>query len=354
MKFLPVFMAILGLVSVSAAQDPEWFVRKNTKIETYIASVNKIIELEKKAGKLLSDTIIDDKVPGTKEKLDDRMAGLNMPPGLPDILSCDDNYIYMRSQEFTFDGKRTNIQADAVASRQIGDNRHLFSSAGFLDDSWFHRTYWMYGGTVTSGCNNWFFSGRYAPAGRIMCFDDDNIYSFGRLPKYYMWTPALEYRFYAAKKKVTPEMIARVTAGIKTLQKKDSKWIFNREVSGSISAKDSSVADVQWSREMPKMQTRAMAIAGTNLFVAGPEDVLDEELAMKLHWEADVTTAIESQDAALLGKRGALLWVVSAKDGERTDDIKLDVPPVWDGMAVADGRLFLGAMNGVVHCFESK
>ncbi len=52
MRFLPVFvlMAFLGLVSVSTAQDPEWFVRKNTKIETYIASVNKIIELDKKAG----------------------------------------------------------------------------------------------------------------------------------------------------------------------------------------------------------------------------------------------------------------------------------------------------------------
>ncbi len=102
------------------------------------------------------------------------------------------------------------------------------------------------------------------------------------------------------------------------------------------------------------MQTRAMAIAGTNLFVAGPEDVLDEELAVKLHWEADVTAAIESQDAALLGNRGALLWVVSSNDGRLTDEIKLDAPPIWDGMAVADGQLFLGAMNGVVHCFESK
>jgi hypothetical protein len=45
-------MAFLGLVSVSvsAAQDPEWFVKKDTKIETFIASVNKSIELNKKAG----------------------------------------------------------------------------------------------------------------------------------------------------------------------------------------------------------------------------------------------------------------------------------------------------------------
>ncbi|NQT87839.1 PQQ-binding-like beta-propeller repeat protein, partial [bacterium] len=305
-------------------------------------------------GSLLSDTIIDDNVPGTKEKLDERMSGLNMPPALPDVLSCDDKYIYMRSQEFTFDGKRTNIQADKDPSLQIGDNRHLFSSAGFLDDSWFHRTYWMYGGTVTSGCNYWFFSGRYSPAGRIMCFDAENIYSFGRLPKYYMWTPALEYRLYAAKKKVTPEMIARVKAGIGTLNKTDKRWFFNRTVSGTISAKDSSVADIQWSQELPKIQTRAIALAGGNLFVAGPPDLLDEERAVRSHWDADVTDAIESQDAALLGKKGALLWVVSAKDGKRTDEIKLDSPPVWDGMAAADGRLFIGAMDGIVHCFEGK
>ena len=305
-------------------------------------------------GELLSETIIDDKVPGTDEDLDDRMKGLNMAPGLPDVLSCDEKYIYMRSQEFTFDGKRTNIEADNDPTQQFGDNRHLFSSIGFLDDSWFHRAYWMYGGTVTSGCNFWFFSGRYAPAGRIMCFDDESIYSYGRLPKYYMWTPALEYRLYAAKKKVTSEMVDRVKAGVLALSKKDKRWIFNREVSGSISVEDSSVSEVRWSQDMPKMLTRAMVLAGKNLFVAGPPDLLDEELAVKSHWDPEVEKAIADQDAAMLGRKGALLWVVSAKDGKRSDEIKLESPPVWDGMAAAGGRLFMGAMDGVVHGFESK
>lgn len=195
--------------------------------------------IDAESGKLLSETIIDDKVPGTGEALDDRMQGLNMAPALPDVLSCDEKYIYMRSQEFTFDGKRTNIEADNDPTQQIGDNRHLFCSIGFLDDSWFHRAYWMYGGTITSGCNYWFLSGRYAPPGRIMCFDDETIYSYGRLPKYYVWTPALEYRLYAAKKEVTPEQIERVKAGLRTLGEKTERpgrWIFNREISGSISA----------------------------------------------------------------------------------------------------------------------
>jgi outer membrane protein assembly factor BamB len=306
------------------------------------------------SGKLLSETIIDDKVPGTEEKLDDRMAGLNMPPALPDVLSCDDKYIYMRSQEFTFDGKRTNIEADNDPTLQFGDNRHLFCSVGFLDDSWFHRTYWMYGGTITSGCNFWFFGGRYAPAGRIMCFDDESIYSFGRLPKYYMWTPALEYRLYAAKKEVTAEMVDRVKAGVRKLAQKDSRWIFNREVSGTLSVEDSSVSEVRWSQDMPKMQTRAMALAGRNLFVAGPPDLLDEEQAVTSHWDPELATAIEEQDAALLGQRGAMLWVVSAEDGKRSDEIELKSPPVWDGMAAAAGRLFMGTMDGVVYAFESK
>ena len=63
---------------------------------------------------------------------------------------------------------------------------------------------------------------------------------------------------------------------------------------------------------------------------------------------------IEDQDAAMLRQKGASLWVVSAQDGKRADEIKLKSPPVWDGMAAAGGRLFMGTMDGVVHCFESK
>jgi hypothetical protein len=263
----------------------------------------------------------------------------------------------MRSQEFTFDGQRTNIQADNDPTLQIGDNRHLFCSVGFLDDSWFHRSYWMYGGTITSGCNYWFYGGRYAPAGRIVCFDDESIYSFGRLPQYYMWTPALEYRLYAAKKEVTPEMIDRVKAAVSRLGKmteRPGRWIFNREISGTLSVEDSSVSEVRWSQNMPKIQTRAMVLAGKNLFVAGPPDLLDEEQAVTSHWDPELATAIEDQDAALLGRKGASLWVVSAEDGTRSDEIQLESPPVWDGMASAGGRLFMGTMDGVVHSFESE
>jgi len=309
------------------------------------------------SGKLLSETILDDKVPGSEDALDDRMKKLNMAPALPDVLSCDEKYIYMRSQEFTFDGKRTNIQADDDPTQQIGDNRHLFCSVGFLDDSWFHRAYWMYGGTITSGCNYWFFSGRYAPAGRIMCFDDEMIYSYGRLPKYYMWTPALEYRLYAAEKKVTAEMIERVKGELGKLQKnntKTNKWIFNRERTAELSVKQNSVAEVRWSQDMPKVMARAMVLAGDNLFVAGPPDVLDEEAAVRGHWDDDIARAIADQDAAMLGLKGASLWVVSAKTGEHSDKIKLKSPPVWDGMAAADGRLFMCSMDGIVHSFEGK
>lgn len=190
-----------------------------------------------------------------------------------------------------------------------------------------------------------------------MCFDEENIYSFGRLPKYYMWTPALEYRLYSAKKKVTAEMIARVKAAHDKMTKentKTNKWIFNRERTGELSVKQSSAAKVRWSQDMPKMLTRAMVLAGDNLFVAGPPDVLDEEAAVKGHWDENVTKAIADQDAAMLGERGALLWVVSTKDGERSDEIELESPPVWDGMAAAGGRLFMGTMDGMVHGFVSK
>ena len=38
---------------------------------------------------------------------------------------------------------------------QGGAETCLFCPTGFLDDTWFHRTYWMYGKTFASGWNGY-------------------------------------------------------------------------------------------------------------------------------------------------------------------------------------------------------
>jgi len=322
-----------------------------------------LLRIDAESGKLVSRTVMDENIPGTDQNMQFAMKGLNMPPGLPDILSCDDKFLYMRSQKFDFQGKRTELYsgnpswnekiAQRSAAEQTGEGRHLFSLTGFLDDSGFHRTYWMFGQKVHSGCNFWFRAGRYTPSARIMVFNDDTVYGFGRQPKYMLWTPAYEYRLFSAKKQLDPESIKRALAGSEKLAKKIGVyWIFNRELTGEMSDKELSAVDVNWSQEQPPLIVRSMVLAGETLFVAGPPDLLDEEAAISRRFDPDVQKQLTDHAASLDGRRGSMLWAVSAADGHRLSELQLDTLPVWDGMAAASGRLFLTTTDGKVMCFK--
>ena len=325
----------------------------------------RLCRLNAGTGELISETALDDRVPGRDENFQATMQGLNMPPGLPDVLSCDGKFIYMRSQKLDFEGKRTELfagnpswdedVAQQSASKQTGEGTHLFSSIGFLDGSWFHRSYWLYGQMVHNGCNFWFRAGRYAPSGRIMVVDDQRIYSFGRLPHYLLWTPALEYRLYAADKQVRPESVQRVLEGGQKLKEEaKNRWIFNRELTRPMPVEELSAATVKWSHEQPGVIARATVLADKTLFVAGPPDLLDEEAAVARRWDEDVQKQLVEQDAALLGRRGATLWSVAADDGEKLAELKLESMPVWDGMAAARGRLYLATVDGKVRCYGGR
>jgi len=97
-----------------------------------------------------------------------------------------------------------------------------------------------------------------------------------------------------------------------------------------------------------------MLLADKTLFVAGPPDVLDEVQAFKYPDEPDVPAILSRQNAALVGKEGALLWVASASNGQRLAQYNLKALPVWDGMAAAGGRLYMTLADGRVICWDSK
>ena len=114
----------------------------------------RMIRLDPATGRLLSETILDDRDRAAGKDLQDYARQLNLPVALPDVLSCDGKNIYMRSQPFDLDGKRLPIQPlphapnpekYSMPSTQDPAHAHLFSPTGFLDDTWWHRTYWMYG-----------------------------------------------------------------------------------------------------------------------------------------------------------------------------------------------------------------
>ena len=215
---------------------------------------------------------------------------------------------------------------------QGGEERHLFCPTGFLDDTWFHRTYWLYGSTWGSGWNGYFVAGQHAPAGKIMCVSDDTAFVFGRQPQYYKWTLPMEYRLFAADKQWKGS-VAKTTA--KKKRRGGSGPVVNQ-------------ANYRWSTTVPIL-VRAMTLADQTLFIAGPRDVLDESTLRR--GIGDQQEMVLQQQAALEGRRGAVLWAVSAEDGNKLAEYELDAPPVFDGMAAAGGHLYLTTIDGQLQCF---
>jgi hypothetical protein len=93
-----------------------------------------------------------------------------------------------------------------------------------------------------------------------------------------------------------------------------------------------------------------MALAGDTLYVAGHPDFIDERQAFRLPDDPDVQARLVKQAEALDGKWGGRLWAVSAADGKPLARYSLPMPPVFDGLAAADGRLFMSTLDGAVLC----
>jgi hypothetical protein len=101
----------------------------------------------------------------------------------------------------------------------------------------------------------------------------------------------------------------------------------------------------RWSQEIP-MLVRAMVLADKTLFVAGPPDLVDEEKVTGALIASEIRNALAEQRDALEGKKGALLWAVSAVDGKKLAERKLPAMPVFDGMIAAGGRIYYTTTDG--------
>ncbi len=286
----------------------------------------RFLRLDPISGDKISEKILDDRDPNTGDNLQVHVKRLNMPVALPDILSSDGKYIFMRSQRFDLEGTRQQIPPysgdhDTQGSQQYGEGVHLFCPTGFLDNSYMHRTYMLFGRSWASGAGGYYRAGRFAPAGRMLVFDDSCVYGYGRLPQYYKWSTPLEYQLFAAEK--FPE---------------------------------SQSIEYHWANSSVPILVNAMVLADKMLFIAGAPDVVDEEQAFDF-WANDpntdpnIPTKLTEQDAALESQKGAVLWAVSPADGTTVAEYNLESLPVWDGMAAANGRLYMSMQNGKVKCF---
>jgi len=551
--------------SVLVQDDAAWFVAGRS---VFLDGGLRLWRLDPRTGRVLSETVLDDRDPATGQDLHSYVSWLNMPVGLPDILSCDGRHVYMRSQAFALDGTPRPLEAFprtgeghggasfAPPPNQDASRAHLFSPTGFLDDNWWHRTYWLYGSRFYSGWSAYYLAGKVVPAGRILVFDDSHVYGFGRKPQYFRWTTPIEHHLFAADKTMPEPMSVLPSKAVRTgavpaadspdrvqVPKSDSlspagkpltveAWVkaeraggvvlahggnaqgyalylqqgrphftvrANKDQGGTAAASEQIVgrwrhvagvltadkqlalyidgqlaasgqtptfvpsqpmesieigADSQtpvadyrgampfagqidevrlyhraltaaevadratgkertaagktglvlaysfddgkaadasgqgnhgsiegatavegrfgraltfrgigggpvaagslvnhpWSIDLPLMP-RAMLLAGDVLFLTGPPDLIDEEQAAKTMTTPETQANLVEHAAALAGQRGAALWAVSASDGRILAEQPLDAPPRFDGLAAAEGNLFLVTTDGKVLCF---
>ncbi|MEA1950555.1 MAG: PQQ-binding-like beta-propeller repeat protein [Planctomycetota bacterium] len=242
---------------------------------------------------------------------------------LPDVLSSDGTNLFLRH-------RRMDKQGNALKPNVP----HLYSAAGFLDGSWWHRTYWQIGTFMRSAYGGWPITGSRVPAGRILVTDGERIFGFGRLNQYtkvggHVGLGRMKYLLYALPLQVDKigEKARRRGAPVNKVP-------------------------ALWTGEIPIL-ARGMSLCGETLFVAGPPNLLvrsPEDVKDEYHIAS--VEALRRQREALSGKKGARLLAVSAKDGGKLMDYKLDAPPVWDGLSAAHRRLFVATTDGRVSCLK--
>ena len=299
----------------------------------------RLLRLDAETGEKVSETVLDDKYPGTDRNLQWKLRWPNLPTTLPDVLSSDGRHVYMRAQPFDLNGKRTEVFTPRNYTEQRGETAHLFSPTGFLDDAWWHRSYWLWGRSVIGGAGGWHLATYQAPAGRILAVGEESVYGFGRVPLKVGGTPN-SYHLFACSKE--PEII-------NPNPKRPPRRI-GRSVYGEVYA---TKLAYHWSHGIPFL-VRAMVVADQTFFVAGPPEMVAEPDVYGQYGDPDIQARMAEHVDAFEGGKGGVLMAVSKTDGKRLAAYRLDSAPVFDGMAAAAGKLLMATLDGRVLCFGAS
>jgi outer membrane protein assembly factor BamB len=321
----------------------------------------RMLVLEPQTGEMICENVMDDKIPGSDKNLQDLIMGKHMPVAMPDILSGDGQYVYMKSQTFSMDGKRVRVKPQRPDT-QYDEEVHLFSPISFLDDGWHQRTYWIYGRAAGEGWAEFQFPPKRVPCGRIMCIDEDNAYSYGRDLELYCNTSVSEYQLFSAGKRPRrkvgiPRLEGTWSESMYPIQKSQTPLASNtvdwkalaREPREKLSA-----LDYNWIHEEPDVLAKAMVLANDRLFIAGPRDVADEKELWGRSNEKIFQDKMQSQADWFKGSHGGIMQVFSKKDGKKLAEKKLPYLPAFDGLVAAGGKLYMVTECGSILCYEGK
>ncbi len=220
-----------------------------------------------------------------------------------DVPVSDGKLLYFRHRAFTLDLEDAGSPA-----------AHVLPSAGFLDGTPQHRTYWTWrpafvGTTELS-----------PPSGDILVTDGKEYYEMRGFPvhRHSYFDPRVKgYRLAAGS------LGGGAPSG------------------GGRKKGKGEGADEKWSVDLP-LTGKAMALAGDVVFIAGTP----------AHFPPG--HGVEKYEESYAGRLGGVLWAASAADGKKLSEQKLEAAPCWDGLAAAGGRLYLSTRDGRVTCFAGE
>ena len=214
---------------------------------------------------------------------------------LPDLLVSDGKQIHMRSMSFS----PTDLgQSSGKATGSI----LLTNDGGLLDGTWFNSTFRRYGKVP----------------GQMLAFEGEAVYGIRVYKKFVsksygqdIFTPGTDrYRLFA-------------TAGGST----------SKEAGKDKRRGKSSGPKDQWMTEIP-LRAEAMVLTRGCVVLAGPPDVFDAKDPL----------------AAFEGRAGGRIAVYARSSGKKIGETKLASPPVFDGLAAANGNLYVSTRDGKVVC----
>jgi len=273
---------------------------------SYLDGGIRLYGLEPHTGRKIVDTVLSTLSPEGNELLDEQ----GVKGYLSDILSSDGERLFMRH----------NI-LDLAGKPQPGPVTHLHGPDGFLSSDTASRIVWTYAPAYTSPHQGAFYDLRLSrslfPSGKLLVEGKDTIYGFGqnRPGENRAQNGGIWGLFSCPKKNEVPlNLTAREYLKLGKSGKQSLKF--------------------NWSKRLP-IHVLAMVKTKDVLFVAGPQG------------GGTISTA------AARGKTGAALFAVSPADGEVLAEMSLPAAPAWDGMAVANGNLYLTLLNGDVVCLWS-
>jgi hypothetical protein len=248
-----------------------------------------------------------------------------------DVLSGDGRSVFLKHLRF-----------DESCQPVAEPKPHLFAVTGFVGEDWFVRSYWLIAENVGAGWSNWAKPAGGVPFGRILCVDGDHVYGYGRTqisggPTGHR---ADAYHLYAQDRAAA---LADSTAKPAVTRKgKAKRGTGNKQEAVSLAWSAPKWSDTQ------SLIVRAMVLAGDQLIVAGPPD-----LAQK---QADILAIANEEEAlaALAGKRGIYLRVISAGDGVQRFQTELTGLPVFDGISAASGEVFVALQDGTIECWSGR